>query len=150
MAIQVRRGPYTRFTPLKLLPGEPATVLNGDPNSVDGTSVYMCFNAGDVKRLATYEDMKGYVDQATEEVQDAFTAGIEAATQAAETATAEATAAKNAANTAATGAQEAADRANELYEAIRDTDIGDLAVIKQQIAEIIAVLSNAIGTAEEE
>ena len=57
MAIQSRRGQYGDFDPSKLLPGEWAGVLSGDPNAKDGKSIYYAFAAGNVKRMATYEDM---------------------------------------------------------------------------------------------
>ena len=57
MAIQNRRGAYGDFDPSKLLPGEWAVVLSGDTNASDGLACYMCFKAGVVKRMATYEDM---------------------------------------------------------------------------------------------
>lgn len=57
MAILQRRGPYQKFNPTKLLPGEVVAVLEGDPSSSDGRAVYACFAVGLVKRVATYEDM---------------------------------------------------------------------------------------------
>ena len=57
MAIQVRRGQYEDFNPNKLLPGEWAVVLANDPVVEDGKSAFICFSAGDTKRMATYEDM---------------------------------------------------------------------------------------------
>lgn len=57
MAIQTRRGSYNDFDPEKLLPGEWAAVTDGDPEGRDGTSIYMCFGPGQVKRMATYEDV---------------------------------------------------------------------------------------------
>lgn len=57
MAIQYRRGQFSDFDPSKLKPGEPAVVLSGDPDSTDGQSVYFCFNAGNVKRIATTNDI---------------------------------------------------------------------------------------------
>jgi len=56
VAIQSRRGDFSRFDPSKLLPGEWAVVLSGDPNAKDGKGVYICFSAGDVKQMATVED----------------------------------------------------------------------------------------------
>ena len=52
MAIQNRRGAYTNFDPTKMLPGEYAIVLSGDPSDASGYAVYMCFASGVVKRLA--------------------------------------------------------------------------------------------------
>ena len=57
MAIQCRRGPYADFDPTKLLPGEWAVVVSGDPEGKDGRSVFMCFASGYVKRMCTYEDV---------------------------------------------------------------------------------------------
>lgn len=57
MAIQMRRGSYDNFDKTKMLAGEWAVVQDDDPAAKDGTSVYMAFAAGDVKRMATYNDM---------------------------------------------------------------------------------------------
>lgn len=81
MAIQTRRGNYADFDPNKMVPGEWASVVQGDPNADDGRAVYMCFAAGDVKRMATYEDMVSNIEEATSEIQEAFTEGVETATQ---------------------------------------------------------------------
>ena len=70
MAIQVRRGNYADFDPDKMLPGEWATATSGDPNADDGMAVYMCFKAGKVKRMATYDDMKQNIEDATSDVAD--------------------------------------------------------------------------------
>lgn len=48
MAIRVRQGIEKDFDPYKLLPGEWAV-------SLDKKYVYMCFSAGEVRRMATYE-----------------------------------------------------------------------------------------------
>ena len=105
MAIQTRRGPFGKFDPDKLLPGEWAAPLSGDPAAKDGRSVYMCFAPGDVKRMATYEDMVENIEEATEEIRENFTEEVEQAIQNAEDAT-------QAANTAADGADDAAEAAN--------------------------------------
>ena len=68
MAIKNRRGPYNKFDPTKLLPGEWAVVLSGDPNASDGLACYMCFGAGVVKRMATYEDMVDNIAASSGEV----------------------------------------------------------------------------------
>ena len=73
MAIINRKGQFVDFDPSKMLPGEWAVVLDGDSNSKDGKSIYMCFSAGVVKRMATYEDMIDNVNNATEDVQNMFT-----------------------------------------------------------------------------
>lgn len=72
MAIQNRRGDYNDFDPQKLVPGEWAVVLSGDPSSTRGKAVYMAFDAGDVERMATYEDMQENIVSATTDVQAQF------------------------------------------------------------------------------
>lgn len=59
MAIQNRRGAYTNFNPTKMLPGEYAIVLSGDPAGSNGYAVYMCFGSGVVERLALMDDVDG-------------------------------------------------------------------------------------------
>jgi hypothetical protein len=65
MAIQMRRGEYKDLNTEKLLPAEWAVVLSGDPKAKDGRAAYLCFNAGDVKRMATYEDMEENIEEAS-------------------------------------------------------------------------------------
>ena len=68
MAIQDRRGGYDHFDPQKMVPGEWAVVLRGDPNVRDGKATYVCFSAGVVKRLMTEEDLTIELDERTQEV----------------------------------------------------------------------------------
>lgn len=53
MAIQNRRGGYGDFDPTKLKPGEFAIIQSGDPDSNDGKAVYICTQAGVVRRLVS-------------------------------------------------------------------------------------------------
>lgn len=85
MAIQNRRGSYEKLDTTKLLPGEHAVVLQNDPFCQDGKSVYICFTAGDTKRMATYEDMVENIEDATEEIMLEFTEEVRAATNNANT-----------------------------------------------------------------
>lgn len=119
MAIQNRRGIYENFNPSKMLPGEIAVVLSGDPESTSGRSVYVCFQAGVVKRFTTYEDFETELQNATEEVQAAFTAEIQSAINNAIIAT-------NAANAAVSTANAAAEAANEAAEAAGAYIMGDI------------------------
>lgn len=111
MAIQERRGNYSDFDPEKMVPGEWATVLSGDPNASDGKSIYHCFSAGNVKRMATYEDMEDNINRATDNIKNEFLEGINNATQSASAAAAYA-------NRAAQLAQHAAEDAQEVTNAI--------------------------------
>ena len=72
MAIQNRRGDYSDFDPQKMVPGEWAVVLSGDPNSERGRAVYMAFDVGEIERMATYEDMQENIVSATTDVQAQF------------------------------------------------------------------------------
>ena len=112
MAIQLRRGAYEDFDPEKLVEGELAVVLSGDPGSSTGRSLYVCFGSGVVKRIADYEDAADMIDVATEDVQAAFLAAINQAISNAGSAATTATAAAESADTAASGANSAAGAAN--------------------------------------
>ena len=133
MAIQYRRGEYADFDPTKLKPGEAALVLSGDPASLDGKSVYFCFNAGSVKRMATYDDMLNNISNATSEIQQQFTQELENTLEEAEAqisniqdAIQEAENAASGANTAANTANQAASSANYALEAINEAIDGTL------------------------
>lgn len=119
MAIKNRRGEYANFDPYKMLQGEWGITTSGDPNSADGKSVYMCFAAGDVKRMATYDDMVENIDRATEKVQERLTQEVREATAEANSTIQKATQATQSANTAA-------DRANDAAEAAESYVLGDI------------------------
>ncbi len=113
MAIKNRRGPYNKFDPTKLLPGEWAVVLSGDPHASDGLACYMCFAPGTVKRMATYEDMVDNIAASSGEVVAAeVDRQCKAAIQACQTAASNARSAASAANTAAGNANTAVSKAN--------------------------------------
>ena len=117
MAIQNRRGTYNNFDPQRLVPGEWAVVLSGDPNSSRGRSVYMAFDAGDVERMATYEDMEENIESAVTAIQEQFTDELTAKISAANTATQNAISATQDAEYAAQAAQDAADAAQAIIDA---------------------------------
>lgn len=68
MAIQMRRGAYSELDATKLVPGEVAIVLSGDPGLSlpnlqegyivgDGTGVYVCTSTGTVKRMVSESEL---------------------------------------------------------------------------------------------
>lgn len=59
--LQIRRGPYSSFDPSKLKPGECAVVTSGDPQSSDGTGIYICINTNNVKRLASVTEISDLI-----------------------------------------------------------------------------------------
>ena len=125
MAITMRHGPYNKFDPQKLRTAEIAVVTEGDPHASDGKAIYQCFSPGDVKRMATYEDMLDQIDKAggdaidnhiEQKVGTALKA-CEDATKAAQDAKTNADKAVSSANTAASSASTAANTANKAAEA---------------------------------
>lgn len=81
MAIQNRRGPYGDLDTRKLLPGEYAVVLQNDPFCKDGKAIYICFQPGDAKRVATFEDMQENIKDITDVIEQEFTDEIKVVTK---------------------------------------------------------------------
>lgn len=117
MAIQSRRGAYGDFDPDKMLPGEWASVLKDDPKAQDGKAVYMCFSAGDVKRMATYEDMKNNIQEATAEIIKQAKEEVTEYTKAAKESAAQAESSAKTAEEKASAAEKSASNAEKSAEA---------------------------------
>lgn len=77
MAILMRGGSYDKFDPSKLRPREWAVVLENDPSAKDGKAIYICFAAGNVKRISTYEDMKDDLITATDDIREQYVQALE-------------------------------------------------------------------------
>lgn len=77
MAITMRKGKHIDFDPSKLKTAEWAVVIENDPESKDGKAVYMCFAAGNVKRMSTYEDMKDNMENLADDMLDFLTADVQ-------------------------------------------------------------------------
>lgn len=69
MAIQNRRGSYSKFDPNKMVDGEFAIVKDSDPNGENGEAVYIAYGAGKVQRLATEKDLSKFKADTVAEVQ---------------------------------------------------------------------------------
>lgn len=69
MAIRMRRGQKADFDPTKMLPGEWAVAID---SNTDNQIVWMCFAAGVVKRMGTYEDFKAMIREATKDIRDEY------------------------------------------------------------------------------
>lgn len=65
MAIQMRRGLREDFDPEKMLPGEWAVSI--DPQT-ENQIVWMCFAAGVVKRMGTYEDFLVQIQEISDDI----------------------------------------------------------------------------------
>lgn len=137
MAIQMRRGAYTNFNPAKLMPGEWAVVVSGDSGAKDGKAAYICFAAGDVKRVATYEDMVDNVHDAVDQNNGAI---IKEITDAANKASQQASG-------AASRADAAANQALQIANSVAQGSAGssDMAALKQQNAQLFQRLANLSG-----
>lgn len=137
MAIQMRRGAYVNFNPAKLMPGEWAVVVSGDSGAKDGKAAYICFAAGDVKRVATYEDMVDNVHNAVDQNNGAI---IKEITDAANKASQQASG-------AASRADAAASQALQIANSVAQGSAGssDMAALKQQNAQLFQRLANLSG-----
>ena len=69
MAIQMRKGSKDDFDPTKMLPGEWAVSIDSDTSK---QMVWMCFRAGVVKHMGTYEDFKEQIRDATKDIRDEY------------------------------------------------------------------------------
>lgn len=137
MAIQMRRGAYVNFNPAKLMPGEWAVVVSGDSGAKDGKAAYICFAAGDVKRVATYEDMVDNVHDAVDQNNGAI---IKQITDAADKASQQASGAASRADAAANQALQIANSV-----ALGSAGSSDMAALKQQNAQLFQRLANLSG-----
>ena len=90
MAIQNRRGDYANFDPQKMKPGEFAIVQSNDPNASDGKAVYICTQAGTVKRLVSdlevYDEVQNAATEIAQEIHEAVDEDVQRAETAAESA----------------------------------------------------------------
>ena len=110
--LQQRHGQYEDFDPQKTKPAEFHVVQGGDPNTTDGKSVYIGFEAGSVKRLATADEMGDANDRA-EAILSAVQEAQQDINEKASTATTKA-------REAAQSAQDAEDAKNSVAQTIRD------------------------------
>jgi hypothetical protein len=111
----MRQGLKRDFDPRKMLPGEWA--VSTDPET-ENQIVWMCFQAGVVKRMGTYEDFRAQIAEATEDIRieyaqsfdeiKEYMEGLKADTEGYKnTALSKATAAANSANAAQRSASSA-------------------------------------------
>lgn len=67
MAIQMRRGLRQDFDPTQMVAGEWAVSVD---SSTSNQIVWMCFGAGVVKRMGTYEDFQAMIEEITDDIRD--------------------------------------------------------------------------------
>lgn len=64
--IQHRRGNFADFDPTQLLPSELAIIQADDPNTNDGTAIYLGISSGVIKRIPTSDEVSDLVDALVE------------------------------------------------------------------------------------
>lgn len=120
MAIQMRRGAYAEFDPLKMKAGEWAVSTDSDTKK---QQIWMCFAPGIVKRMGTVEDFNFEIQRLIQSYLDGMAESVEKAQKSAQTASQKADEVAQAsgkidtavsqANAATKAANEAAQRAEQ-------------------------------------
>ena len=110
MAIQMRRGAYAEFDPLKMKAGEWAVSTDSDTKK---QQIWMCFAPGIVKRMGTVEDFDVEIQRLIQGYLDGMAESVEKAQESAQTATEKATSASSSASQAQKSAELATSKAQE-------------------------------------
>lgn len=97
MAIQMRRGAYSEFDPLKMKAGEWAVSTDSDTKK---QQIWMCFAPGIVKRMGTVEDFDTEIQRLIQNYLDGMTQSVEKAQESAELAASKAQESANSASNA--------------------------------------------------
>ena len=87
MAIQMRRGAYAQFDPLKMKAGEWAVSTDSDTKK---QQIWMCFAPGIVKRMGTVEDFDTEIQRLIQNYLDGMAQSVSQAQKSAELATSKA------------------------------------------------------------
>lgn len=87
MAIQMRRGAYAQFDPLKMKAGEWAVSTDSDTKK---QQIWMCFAPGIVKRMGTVEDFDTEIQRLIQSYLDGMAQSVSQAQKSAELATSKA------------------------------------------------------------
>lgn len=97
MAIQMRRGAYAEFDPLKMKAGEWAVSTDSDTKK---QQIWMCFAPGIVKRMGTVEDFDTEIQRLIQSYLDGMAQSVSQAQKSAELATSKAQESANSASDA--------------------------------------------------
>lgn len=97
MAIQMRRGAYAEFDPLKMKAGEWAVSTDSDTKK---QQIWMCFAPGVVKRMGTVEDFDTEIQRLIQNYLDGIAQSVSQAQKSAELATSKAQESANSASNA--------------------------------------------------
>ena len=145
--IQHRRGAFADFNPADIRPGEIVVIQRDDTSTRDGRAVYVCFSAGEVKRLTTQDELREYNDSAQQAAVEAAASVRGAAALEKEIATLLADA-----KAAAKAAKESQAAAEATGAAVKETQARSGAAIQKTLTDIaqakISEINLAVSAAE--
>lgn len=129
MAIQMRRGAYAEFDPLKMKAGEWAVSTDSDAKK---QQIWMCFAPGIVKRMGTVEDFDTEIQRLIQSYLDGMAQSVSQAQKSAELATSKAQESSTSASNAKTSETNSAKSESEAQK------------YAEQVKEISESLSGAL------
>lgn len=148
MAIQMRRGAYAEFDPLKMKAGEWAVSTDSDTKK---QQIWMCFAPGIVKRMGTVEDFDTEIQRLIQNYLDGMAQSVSQAQKSAELATSKAQESANSASNAKESeikakASETNAKTSETSSAKSESEAQKYAEQAKEISESLSGTLRPLGT----
>lgn len=148
MAIQMRRGAYSEFDPLKMKAGEWAVSTDSDTKK---QQIWMCFAPGIVKRMGTVEDFDVEIQRLIQSYLDGMAQSVSQAQKSAELATSKAQESANSASNAKESeikakASETNAKTSETSSAKSESEAQKYAEQAKEISESLSGALRPLGT----
>lgn len=148
MAIQMRRGAYAEFDPLKMKAGEWAVSTDSDTKK---QQIWMCFAPGIVKRMGTVEDFDTEIQRLIQNYLDGIAQSVSQAQKSAELATSKAQESANSASNAKESeikakASETNAKTSETSSAKSESEAQKYAEQAKEISESLSGALRPLGT----
>lgn len=148
MAIQMRRGAYAEFDPLKMKAGEWAVSTDSDTKK---QQIWMCFAPGIVKRMGTVEDFDVEIQRLIQNYLDGMAQSVSQAQKSAELATSKAQESANSASNAKESeikakASETNAKTSETSSAKSESEAQKYAEQAKEISESLSGALRPLGT----
>lgn len=148
MAIQMRRGAYAEFDPLKMKAGEWAVSTDSDTKK---QQIWMCFAPGIVKRMGTVEDFDVEIQRLIQSYLDGMAQSVSQAQKSAELATSKAQESANSASNAKESeikakASETNAKTSETSSAKSESEAQKYAEQAKEISESLSGALRPLGT----
>lgn len=148
MAIQMRRGAYAEFDPLKMKAGEWAVSTDSDTKK---QQIWMCFAPGVVKRMGTVEDFDTEIQRLIQNYLDGIAQSVSQAQKSAELATSKAQESANSASNAKESeikakASETNAKTSETSSAKSESEAQKYAEQAKEISESLSGALRPLGT----